>query len=179
MAALMLNACTTLPPARPTPEATASPATVLAPASQVTPVRSAPRIVATSRTPAPAAPLPERMAEEPLRVSAQSVFFPIGSNDITNPGHRLLQDVAERIKGKPRMHVTLIGHTDDAGSAEFNIALAQRRVDTVSSELISLGVSGRQIRRISYGDEAGGGLSCATETCRQQKRRVELRLSDD
>jgi peptidoglycan-associated lipoprotein len=107
------------------------------------------------------------------------VFFPIGSNDITNAGRRLLQDIADRMKGRPRMHVTLIGHTDDAGSAEFNIALAQRRVDTVSSELISLGVSVRQIRRISYGDEAGGGLSCSTEACRQQKRRVELRVSDD
>ena len=112
-------------------------------------------------------------------VSAQSVFFPIGSNDITNAGRRLLQDIAERMKGRPRMYVTLIGHTDDAGSAEFNIALAQRRVDTVSNELVSLGVSVRQIRRISYGDEAGGGLSCGTEACRQQKRRVELRVSND
>ena len=119
------------------------------------------------------APVPAPPPPDP----ASNIFFASSSDQINPAGKRLLKGVAEKLKGKPRADVTLVGHTDDAGSTEFNIALAQRRVDAVASELESLGVSSRQIRCVSYGDEAPGSISCAQEICRQQKRRVELKLS--
>lgn len=123
-------------------------------------------------------PLPPLQALEPPPPDPESnIFFDSGADRIGPVGQRLLQKVAEKLKGKPREDVTLVGHTDDAGSSEFNIALAQKRVEAVAAELQALGVSPRQIRHISYGNEASGPHTCATARCRQNERRVELRLS--
>ncbi len=164
-AVLLIAGCALQPPA-PTAGREAKPQ----PADAAT--RAAP---APQRPPAPEIPPP---APPPPPDPAHNVFFPSGSHKVSADGKRMLQVVAEKLKGKVRADVTLVGHTDDAGSAEFNVALAQRRVEAVATELESLGVSPRQIRRISYGDEAGGP-TCATAACRQQKRRVELRVSEN
>ena len=143
-----------------------------------TPPKADPAPRAAPPAPRPAAPEIPPPAPPPPPDPAHNVFFPTGSHKVSAEGKRMLQAVAEKLKGKVRADVTLVGHTDDAGSAEFNVALAQRRVEAVAAELESLGVSPRQIRRISYGDEAGGP-TCATAACRQQKRRVEMRVSEN
>lgn len=120
---------------------------------------------------------PLQTLEPPPPDPESNIFFDSGSDRISAAGQRLLQKVAEKLKGKPREDITLIGHTDEAGSSEFNIALAQKRVEAVAEVLQSLGVSPRQIRHISYGNEASGPHICATARCRQNERRVELRLS--
>lgn len=169
LAALLLGACTSMPSAPPPSDTTA------------TETRPAPRI-STRRTPTTIA-IPERtrpglVAEPPPPDPASNIFFSSGSDRIGPAGRRLLQEMAEKLKGKVRADITLVGHTDDAGSTEFNIALAQKRVEAVANELESMGVSPRQIRRISYGNEASGPTTCGTAICRDRERRVELRLSD-
>jgi outer membrane protein OmpA-like peptidoglycan-associated protein len=122
---------------------------------------------------------PPAAVEPPPPDPASNIFFASGSDTITPAGRRQLSLIAEKMKSKPRADVTLIGHTDDAGSSEFNLALAQRRVEAVAAELQSFGISSRQIRRVSYGNEASGAYTCASASCRQNERRVELRWSGD
>lgn len=163
---LLLAGCAMQAPA-PATEKGASPPVAYPPASR------------GSRTTPPPKPIPLPPPEPPPPPDpAHNVFFMSGSDQISAAGRRLLAEVAEKLKGKIRADVTLVGHTDDAGSTEFNVALAQRRVEAVADALEALGVSARQIRRVSYGDE-GGGPTCATAACRQLKRRVELRVSEN
>lgn len=169
LAALLLGACTGMPAAPPARDTSA------------TETRPAPR--ASTRRAQPAIATPERarpglVAEPPPPDPASNIFFASGSDRIGPAGRRLLQEMADKLKGKVRVDITLVGHTDDAGSTEFNISLAQKRVEAVANELESMGVSPRQIRRISYGNEASGPTTCGTTICRDRERRVELRLSD-
>lgn len=49
--------------------------------------------------------------------------------------------------------VVVEGHTDERGTREYNLALGERRADSVRSFLLSAGVSSRQIESVSYGEE--------------------------
>jgi outer membrane protein OmpA-like peptidoglycan-associated protein len=126
------------------------------------------------QAPAPALP---PVTEPPAPDPETNVFFATGSHAISSETRAQLTAVVEKLKARPRADITLVGHTDDTGSSELNIALAQKRVAAVASELQSMGIPSRQIRRISYGNEASGPHNCQTARCRQQERRVELRVS--
>ena len=117
------------------------------------------------------------VTEPPVPDPETNVFFASGSDTISSAARVHLAAVVDRLKARPRADITLVGHTDDTGSSELNIALAQKRVAAVAAELQALGIPSRQIRRVSYGNEASGAHSCQTPQCRQQERRVELRIS--
>ena len=68
------------------------------------------------------------------------------------------------------MRITLEGHCDSRGSAEYNLALGQRRASAAKDYLVSLGVSGDRITVVSKGKEQP---VCTEENdaCWQQNRR--------
>lgn len=172
LSCVLLTACASSPPlASSNSGSMAQPAA--RPAATATKSNPPRTVIAAARPTLP----PLQTLEPPPPDPESNIFFDSGSDRISAAGQRLLQKVAEKLKGKPREDITLIGHTDEAGSSEFNIALAQKRVEAVAEVLQSLGVSPRQIRHISYGNEASGPHICATARCRQNERRVELRLS--
>ena len=65
----------------------------------------------------------------------------------------VLESVTRMLKEKPGMKVTLEGHTDAAGSTEYNLALGQRRAEAVRQGLARYGVSQDQAEAISFGEE--------------------------
>jgi peptidoglycan-associated lipoprotein len=65
----------------------------------------------------------------------------------------VLENVTRMLKDKPGMKVTLEGHTDAAGSTEYNLALGQRRAEAVRQGLARYGVSQAQAEAISFGEE--------------------------
>lgn len=110
--------------------------------------------------------------------NARPIYFLPGSDQITPEGKRTLQSLGGRAKENRRITFTLVGHTDDTGSTEFDIAHAQRRVDLVATELQRQGVGARQIRRISHGSEAIAPFRCSDETCKAQLRRVDVMMEE-
>lgn len=129
--------------------------------------------------PATPAPRPEPTpiaapAREPLR----NIYFDAGGTVVGAEGQAALQRAADWLKGNPRKQITLVGHTDDTGSREMNVALALRRVEAVADALIALGTPARQIRRVSYGNERAGAERCVHPTCLATQRRVELRYDE-
>ncbi|WP_028388921.1 peptidoglycan-associated lipoprotein Pal [Legionella fairfieldensis] len=73
----------------------------------------------------------------------------------------------------PGARVLLAGHTDERGSREYNVALGERRANTVAELMRMAGVSRNQIRVVSYGKERPLYLGHDTEA-HKQNRRVEL-----
>ena len=60
---------------------------------------------------------------------------------------------AQVLRRNPDRSVVLEGHCDERGTREYNLALGERRANTISSFLLSAGVSQRQIETVSYGEE--------------------------
>ena len=110
---------------------------------------------------------------------AHNVYFPLGSHALSGEAMTALKRHALRLNGNPRLVVTLIGHTDDLGSREYNDALCLKRAKAVEQALLGLNVSPRQIRIASrYGYEKSPAMPCRTEACRRALRRVELRYQE-
>ena len=110
---------------------------------------------------------------------AHNVYFPLGSHALSGEAMIALKRHALRLNGNPRLVVTLIGHTDDLGSREYNDALCLKRAKAVEQALLGLNVSPRQIRIASrYGYEKSPAMPCRTEACRRALRRVELRYQE-
>ncbi|OGV36830.1 MAG: peptidoglycan-associated lipoprotein [Legionellales bacterium RIFCSPHIGHO2_12_FULL_35_11] len=80
---------------------------------------------------------------------------------------------AEYLKDHPGARVLIEGHTDERGSREYNIALGERRANSVADVLRTDGVSSRQIRVVSYGKERPANLG-HDEDSRAQNRRAEF-----
>ena len=69
--------------------------------------------------------------------------------------------------------VLIAGHTDERGSREYNIALGERRANSVKEVLRMMGVSSKQMRVVSYGKERPANLG-HDEASHLQNRRVEF-----
>jgi len=127
----------------------------------------------TSTAPRPPAP-PEPVAEptivppEPVRDDAiasaslddinrnsplKPLFFEYDSSDINAEGRAVLEANAATLKQFPTWTITIEGHCDERGTAEYNLALGERRAVAARTHLVSLGVSADRLRTVSYGKE--------------------------
>jgi peptidoglycan-associated lipoprotein len=80
---------------------------------------------------------------------------------------------ANYLKSHPDARILLAGHTDERGSREYNVALGERRANTVAQIIRMAGVSNHQVRVVSYGKERPINLGHDDES-HAQNRRVEL-----
>lgn len=120
------------------------------------------------------APMGSSMATNGLSAPAQRLFFfgfdssAVGSDDLV-----VVQAHAAYLINNPVMIVRLEGHADERGSREYNLALGERRAQTLSDLLIAEGVNSGQIEIISYGEEKPLEMG-HEEAFWAQNRRVEL-----
>lgn len=80
---------------------------------------------------------------------------------------------ANYLHDHPNARVLIAGHTDERGSREYNVALGERRANTVAEVIRMVGVNRDQVRVVSYGKEHPANLG-HDEEARAQNRRVEL-----
>lgn len=87
--------------------------------------------------------------DSPLR----PLFFELDSSEVSGPGQQVLQNNASVLKKYPGMQVTVEGHCDERGTAEYNLALGERRALAAKNYLVSLGIPADRIKTVSYGKE--------------------------
>jgi len=87
--------------------------------------------------------------DSPLR----PLFFPLDSSDVSSEGQQLLQANAAVLKKYPTMQITIEGHCDERGTAEYNLALGERRALAAKNYLVSLGIAADKVKTVSYGKE--------------------------
>jgi peptidoglycan-associated lipoprotein len=80
-------------------------------------------------------------------------FFDYDSSDLTTAGQAALDENAALLKRNASWAVTIEGHCDERGTAEYNLALGERRAVTARTYLVSLGISADRLRTVSYGKE--------------------------
>nr|WP_232503079.1 OmpA family protein [Wolbachia endosymbiont of Cimex lectularius] len=71
------------------------------------------------------------------QMSEKRVFFDYDKSNIGEAGADVLLDVMEVLQNNPDMKVTVIGHTDNRGSHEYNVALGERRADAAKKFMVS------------------------------------------
>ena len=123
-----------------------------------------------NRPPTPPEPIaepttvpPEPISEDPLSVSDidkinqnspfQPVFFALDSAEIDSRGQQVLDANAQVLTKYADWVITIEGHADERGTAEYNLALGERRAVAARAYLISLGVPVDRLKTVSYGKE--------------------------
>ena len=105
-------------------------------------------------------------AEHPL----DDVFFELDRSDVREDAKAALQKNATWLKRWTSTQITIEGHCDSRGSAEYNLGLGSRRATSVRDYLVSLGVPNGRMVMVSKGKEQPF-CSEENESCWQQNRR--------
>ena len=125
---------------------------------------------APARPPAPPEPVrePTIVPAEPVRDDAissaslddlnknsplQPVYYELDSSDLSAANQKTLDANAALLKRYATWAVTVEGHCDERGTAEYNLALGERRAIGARAYLVSLGISADRLRTVSYGKE--------------------------
>jgi peptidoglycan-associated lipoprotein len=83
----------------------------------------------------------------------QPAFFVYDSSEIDATAQRALEHNAEMLKKYPNFQISIEGHADERGTAEYNLALGERRAVSARNYLVSLGISADRVKIVSYGKE--------------------------
>jgi peptidoglycan-associated lipoprotein len=81
------------------------------------------------------------------------VFFGYDRHDLAPEARTVLEAQAQWLAQYPTLAVTVEGHADERGTREYNLALGERRANSVKNYLVALGVDPSRINTISYGKE--------------------------
>ena len=83
----------------------------------------------------------------------KSVYFGLDEYTVETKYQKMLSAHAGYLKANPKQKIIIQGNTDDRGTAEYNLALGQRRSDAVRKSLNLMGVSNDQMEAVSFGKE--------------------------
>ncbi len=83
----------------------------------------------------------------------QPLFFGYDQAEVSPEGQTVLNSNAEILKKYPTWIITIEGHADERGTAEYNLALGERRALAARNYLVSLGIPADRLRTVSYGKE--------------------------
>jgi peptidoglycan-associated lipoprotein len=134
--------------------------------------------VSSAPPPPPPAPrAPQINSSELLGQQGQDAFFDYDMSEIRGDGRDALTKDAALLKQifqtDPNFSVVVEGHCDERGSAEYNLALGDRRATAAKDFLVQLGVPADRLKTISYGKERPQCTE-ANEPCWQKNRRAHL-----
>ena len=158
--------------AAPAPAAVPGPAAV--PASPAVP-GPAP-VPAPAPVPPPAAvpgPAPAPKAEEPIDLAGLRIFFAFDDHSLSTKARENLEKLGGWMNRNPQNTIQIEGHTCDIGTAEYNLALGERRANNAKMYLERLGISPNRVSTISYGEERPR-IPNQDESSRSQNRRDEF-----
>ena len=97
--------------------------------------------------------LAEAMKAGRMFVAESKVYFDFDKFDIKPEYRSILKEQATVLKKFSAIRVLIEGHCDSRGTAEYNLALGERRARAVKEYLMVLGVSASQMEIVSYGEE--------------------------
>jgi len=105
------------------------------------------------------APLADETVEERsledlnLDAPLPPVFFGLDGSGLDARARTVMAAAAETLKQESSWTVTIEGHCDERGTAEYNLALGERRATAARDYLVSLGISADRLKSVSYGKE--------------------------
>jgi peptidoglycan-associated lipoprotein len=84
---------------------------------------------------------------------SRTFYFDFDQSVVSPADFAALEVHAQILAANPSRRVVIAGHCDQRGTREYNLALGERRAQSISAILIAAGVNARQIEEVSYGEE--------------------------
>jgi peptidoglycan-associated lipoprotein len=109
-------------------------------------------------------------AEEFMTVVGDRVFFGFNEYNLTSEAQATLRDQARWLSRYADRTLIVEGHADERGTREYNLALGERRANSVKEFLVGQGVDPHRLRVVSFGKERPV-CGESTESCWSQNRR--------
>ena len=117
-----------------------------------------------------------KQSDRGLVLTLGDVLFESGRAELTNGAFRTVDRLVAFMRDHPERSLQVEGYTDSVGGNALNLALSQRRANTVRAALVSHGVEGSRITAKGMG-KASPVASNDTAEGRHRNRRVEARIS--
>ena len=156
---LALGACKSAPEAQP----------------EAAPTPSTPPPVDTSGAPDPRDYTDARNFDNPESLlSKRVIYFDFDKSTVRPEFRGIIAAHAAYMTAHTSARVTLEGHADERGTREYNIALGERRANSVRDYMVANGISSFRIESVSYGEEQPVAYGSG-ESNWAQNRRVELK----
>lgn len=95
----------------------------------------------------------QRIKEALRKFSDVNVYFGFDSSELSEEARAILEEKAAWLSENIDAAISIEGHCDERGTTEYNLALGERRAESVKSFLVALGIDGSRISTISYGEE--------------------------
>lgn len=109
---------------------------------------------APAPAPAPSSQLASRSSGSRMgSPNARSVYYEFDKSDLSAEDRRLVEANARYLRQHPDTKVRIEGNADERGSAEYNLALGQRRAEGVAKALRAGGIQEDRLEAVSYGKE--------------------------
>jgi peptidoglycan-associated lipoprotein len=135
--------------------------------------------VASTTRPATSSTVAGDPLHDPNSLLAQrSVYFDYDSNSVKDEFRRPIQAHASYMGDKRASKVRIEGNCDERGSREYNLALGQRRAESVKKMMTVLGVGDARIETVSYGEEKPAALG-HDESSWAKNRRADIRYTTE
>ncbi len=106
-------------------------------------------------------------------LNKRTVYFDLDKSDIQAESLPVVEAWARFLVANPTVKVRLEGHCDERGTREYNVALGERRGNSLLEALTSRGVGAAQLSVVSFGEERPIALG-HDETAWSQNRRAEI-----
>jgi peptidoglycan-associated lipoprotein len=133
------------------------------PAAEVVPPPPAPRATPPSPVVEPVPVPPEPPREDAVSSTSlddlnrnsplRPAFFQLDSSEIDPTAKSVLDGNAALLRQNATWVITIEGHCDERGTAEYNLALGERRAGAALAYLVSLGIPANRLKTVSYGKE--------------------------
>jgi peptidoglycan-associated lipoprotein len=118
-------------------------------------------------------PGPAAGSQEELTVEVgDRVFFDFDKYNIRADQRGTVEALAAWLDANPAVTLTIEGHCDERGTREYNLALGERRANSVRDYLVALGTNPARLSTVSYGEERPAVLGSNDSSWAQNRRGV-------
>ena len=102
------------------------------------------------------------------------VYFDFDQYTLSSKSIQTLRSIAQVMEDNKDLEITVSGHADERGTREYNLALGQRRSESVANYLVANGINRNRLITKSYGEERPLSLG-SNDTAWSKNRRVEIK----
>ena len=95
----------------------------------------------------------QKLADEIRNFEAENIYFAFDRSDLTDESRSALREKGNWLRANGDYSVNISGNCDERGTAEYNLALGERRAHAAKKFLMGLGISENRLATISYGEE--------------------------
>lgn len=106
-------------------------------------------------------------------LASRSIYFDFDSYIVKEEFRPVVEAHAKYLVSNPARKIVVQGNSDERGGREYNLALGQKRAETVRKLFSLLGVSDQQVEAVSYGEEKPKATG-SNEAAWSQNRRADI-----